>query len=130
MRTANEVADLSAGGRNGPRSELLRRHDPENRRSDEARRRDDLHGRVGQTIRIDVRGVESEKTENIVARPIAFAHTVRLARIDLVSVMTGPFWVEERESGADAPARARAARSIEATRRVQPRPKAREVASQ
>src|SRR4051812_39439963 len=30
----------------------------------------------------------------IVARPIAFAHTVRLARIDLVSVMTGPFWVE------------------------------------
>jgi hypothetical protein len=64
------------------------------------------------------------------ARPIAFAHTVRLARIDLVSVMTGPFWVEERESGADAPARARAARSIEATRRVQPRPKAREVASQ
>src|SRR3954465_3312148 len=64
MRTANEAADLSAGGRNASRRELLRRHDPENGQGDEARRRDDLHGRVGQTIRIDVRGVESEKTEN------------------------------------------------------------------
>jgi hypothetical protein len=64
MRTANEAADLSAGGRNASRRELLRRHDPENGRGDKARRRDDLHGRVGQTIRIDVRGVESEKAEN------------------------------------------------------------------
>src|SRR5215207_10418401 len=41
------------------------------------------------------------------ARPITSAHTVRLVRIDFVSVITGPFWVEESGSAVDALASAK-----------------------
>src|SRR5215207_11463745 len=90
------------------RRKLLCCDHTENRGCDEARRHNDLDRRIRQAIRVDAPGVEAEEAKRERGKTDYVGPHGASCENRFVSVITGPFWVEESGSAVDALASAKA----------------------